>query len=118
MKKEVKILSSVVILLGLIGFTKIIGAVPSSSNLTLNIDSSDIWWLVIIGIFGFFCCLSCCLSMLMNIFRPWRYRRRGLVPPPRRHFIRWWRRAPPPGHRPPPRRRPIVIRRPPRRRGR
>ena len=81
------------------------------NDLSIAIDSTDIWWIILIGITGFIFCACCCMSMFLNFLRPWRHRRRGLPPPPRRGYIRWWRRYPP-GPRTGPRRRP--FRRPPR----
>ena len=103
MKREMKIFSSIIILIGLLNITNVLGKIPIEKSLILKIDSSDIWWIVLISIVGFFCCLSFCFSVLFRFLRPWHYRRRGLPPPARRHFVRWWRRVPPPGHPPRPR---------------
>ena len=74
----------------------ILKAINIKPSLSINFDAAtDIWWVILIAILGFFCCICCCLNCFFNMLNPWRYRRRGLTPPPRRGYIRWWRRYPP-----------------------
>ncbi|HUU77473.1 MAG TPA: hypothetical protein VMX55_03955 [candidate division Zixibacteria bacterium] len=78
----------------------VLTVINGGNELSIALDSSDIWWIVIIAILGFFMCACCCVSTFLNFLRPWRFRRRGMAPPVRRGVVRWWRQYP---HHPDPR---------------